>query len=310
MSIVKIESLHIKELDVYHEHSEPSLLHYYEPEPGVFIAESPMIVQRALDAGYEPISMLVEEKSTDFVEKILEHSGLESLKETAAQQNDNLPQNGKGNQGLTGRTAQIDQAEQAGLPGFDDIPVYVAPLEELKKITGFHLTRSVLCAMRRKKLPTVEQVISRARRIVVLDNVMNPTNAGAIFRSAAALGMDAVLLTKGSTDPLYRRAARVSMGTVFQIPWTFLEHWPEDIAILKKHGFTVTAMSLAENSVSLRDLRISPSDKIALVMGTEGPGLPAETVDACDLSVKIPMAHGVDSLNVAAASAVAFWSIV
>jgi len=275
MSIIRITSLMEPELDVFHEHSEPSLLHYYEPEPGVFIAESPMIIQRALDAGYEPVSMLVEDRSEGFAENVLEQTGFDLTSEFA-----------------------------------EHVPVYAAPLQELKKITGFHLTRGVLCAMRRKRLPSVENVIRNARRIVVLDRVMNPTNVGAIFRSAAALGMDAVLLTRGCTDPLYRRAARVSMGTVFQIPWTFLDQWPEDIAVLKQHGFTVAAMSLADDSVSLRDLRISPSDKIALVMGTEGPGLPAETVEACGLSVKIPMAHGVDSLNVAAASAVAFWSIV
>ena len=270
MSICKIDNLYAKELDVFHEHSESFLLHYYEPEPGVFIAESPMIIQRALNAGYEPVSMLVEDRSMQFVEIVLEQCGI-------------------------GQDA--------------DIPVYVAPLEELKKITGFHLTRGVLCAMRRKRLLSVEGVLHDARRVVILDSVMNPTNVGAIFRSAAALGMDAVLLTKGSADPLYRRAARVSMGAVFQIPWTFMDQWPEDVAMLKQYGFMVAAMSLMDDSVSLRDVKISHDDKIALVMGTEGPGLPPETVRACDLSVRIPMAHGVDSLNVAAASAVAFWSI-
>ena len=272
MSIVRVSNLAERGLDVFHDRSEPSLLHYYEPEPGLFIAESPMIIQRALDAGYEPLCALVEDRSEEFVINTLEQSGL-------------------------------------GLPGCDGLSIYAAPLEELKKITGFHLTRGILCAMRRKRLPALEEILCDARRVVILDRVMNPTNAGAIFRSAAALGMDAVLLTKGSTDPLYRRAARVSMGTVFQIPWTFLDSWPEDIGVLKEKGFTVAAMSLTDDSVSLRDVKVLPDDKIALVMGTEGPGLPPATVRACDISIRIPMAHGVDSLNVAAASAVAFWSI-
>ena len=317
--INKIADLNVPGLEIFHELSEPSLFHYFEPEPGVFIAESPMIIQRAVDAGYEPICVLVEDRSEDFIVKILEQSGIKRPVDTLDTKMDKrIPEQS----GITELVDTTDTTRNKRIPempgiarlgeacGDAELPIYVAPLEELKKITGFHLTRGILCAMRRKRLPSVEDIICDARRVVILDSVMNPTNAGAIFRSAAALGMDAVLLTKGSADPLYRRAARVSMGTVFQIPWTFLDQWPEDITLLKRHGFTVAAMSLADDSVSLRDFKVSRDARIALVMGTEGPGLPKETIRRCDLSVRISMAHGVDSLNVAAASAVAFWSIL
>ena len=272
MQIIQITDLQTAELSIYHELSEPSLQHYYEPEPGLFIAETPMIIRRALDGGYEPVSMLVEERGEGSAEEKLAQCGMNAA-------------------------------------GYPDLPVYAAPYEVLKAITVFPLTSGALCAMRRRALLTVEDVISHARRIAVLDSVMNPTNVGAIFRSAAALGMDAVLLSKGCTDPLYRRAARVSMGTVFQVPWTFLPDWPESAAVLKQQGFLTAAMTLDDRSVSLRDVRFGPEDKVAIVMGSEGPGLPPETVQACDMSIRIPMAAGVDSLNVAAASAVAFWQL-
>jgi len=194
------------------------------------------------------------------------------------------------------------------------IPVYTAPLDVLTQLTGFKLTRGMLCAMRRPRLPTVEEVCSGARRVAVLENVMNPTNIGAIFRSAAALNMDAVLLTPACSNPLYRRAIRVSMGTVFQVPWTFLGdesvRWPEDgIQLLKEQGFKTAAMALSNNSVTIKDPRLLSEEKLAIILGTEGDGLADSTIAGCDYTVRIPMSHGVDSLNVAAASAVAFWQL-
>lgn len=190
-----------------------------------------------------------------------------------------------------------------------DIPVYTADEAVLCQLTGYHLTRGVLCAMLRPKLPTLEDICAGANRIVILENVQNPTNVGAIFRSAAALGMDAVLLTPGCSDPLYRRSARVSMGTVFQIPWTFTGPWPESMAALKGLGFQTVALALADNTLSIEDPRLMEEEKLALLLGSEGDGLTEETIAACDYTVKIPMYHGVDSLNVAAASAVAFWQL-
>ena len=277
---LRMKSIHItdpctEELKIFCGTSEPQLLHYYEPEPGIFIAESPMIISRALYAGYKPEAFLIEERNDLFVEKILDQC--------------------------------LETSEYTELP--EDIPVYSAPLDVLVGITGYTFTRGVLCAMRRRQLPAPADMMASSKRVVVLENVMNPTNLGAIFRNAAALGMDAVFLTKGSTDPLYRRAARVSMGTVFQIPWTYINSSLSGIYELKKKGFRTIAMALSDDAESLKDIKVKSSEKLAVIMGTEGPGLIQETIDSCDSSVIIPMSHGVDSLNVAAASAVAFWQI-
>ena len=266
----EIKDFAAPELDVYARTSEVQLLRYYEPEPGIFIAESPKVIERALNAGYHPISFLVEHKD-------LEGEAQEILKQ------------------------------------YPDVPVYTAEYELLVKLTGFALTRGMLCAMRRNPLPSVEEICRNASRIAVLENVVNPTNIGAIFRSAAALHMDAVLLTGGCSDPLYRRAARVSMGTVFQIPWTFFDEkteWKtEGIRSLKAMGFKTAAMALREDSFDIDDPHLMAEEKLAVVLGTEGDGLASETIADCDYTVCIPMAHGVDSLNVAAASAVAFWQL-
>ena len=269
-NIIEITDFEAPELDVYARYSEVQLLRIHEPKPGIFIAESPKVIERALDAGYEPISMLVEHRHI----------------ETQAK-------------GLITRCG--------------DIPVYTAEYEVLTKLTGFALTRGMLCAMKRRVLPTVAGVCQKAHRIAVLENVVNPTNVGAIFRSAAALHMDAVLLTSGCSDPLYRRAARVSMGTVFQIPWTFVDNsviWPEEgMKSIQNLGFKTVAMALRDDSFSIDDPKLLAEEKLAIVLGTEGDGLASQTIADCDYTVKIPMSHGVDSLNVAAASAVAFWEL-
>lgn len=260
------------ELDVYARLTEAQLLNKDHPEEGLFIAESPKAVIRALDAGYEPVSLLVEDRHI-----------------------------------YTEAREVLDRC-----PG---IPVFTASFEVLTQLTGYQLTRGLLCAMRRKPLPGVRKICEGARRIAVLENVMNPTNVGAIIRSAAALHMDGVLLTPGCSNPLYRRAIRVSMGTVFQIPWTFLEKeeagpWPEDgIRYLKSLGFRIASMALHDESVDIDDSRLHQEDKLAILLGTEGEGLRSETIGASDYIIKIPMSHGVDSLNVAAASAVAFWEL-
>lgn len=270
-NIIEITDFTDSALDVYARLSEAQLLHYYEPETGIFIAESPKVIGRALDAGYQPISLLAERR-------------------------------------------HIDSQAKDILTRCGNIPVYTAEFEVLTRLTGFPLTRGILCAMRRRPPLSIEQVCAQAHRVVILENVMNPTNVGAIFRSAAALNMDAVLLTPACSDPLYRRAARVSMGTVFQIPWTYFGKqegmWPEQgIGRLKEMGLKTAAMALCEASVPVDDPRLLKEDKLAIIMGTEGDGLAAETIAACDYTVKIPMSHGVDSLNVAAASAVAFWQL-
>jgi len=269
-NIIEITDFAAPELNIYARYSEVQLLRINEPNPGIFIAESPKVVERALDAGYEPISMLVEHKHI----------------ETQAKE-------------LIARCGNI--------------PVYTAEYDVLTKLTGFVLTRGMLCAMTRRTLPTVEEVCSNARQIAVLENVVNPTNVGAIFRSAAALHMDAVLLTSGCSNPLYRRAMRVSMGTVFQVPWTIFpekEKWPEDgMATLQRLGFKTAAMALRNDTVNIDDPGLMSEEKLAIVLGTEGDGLCEDTIANCDYTVKIPMAHGVDSLNVAAASAVAFWQL-
>ena len=261
-NIIEITDFNAPELDVYARRTEVQLLNREYPERGLFIAESPKVIERALDAGYEPVSCLVERRH-------IEGEAKEILKRCG------------------------------------EIPVYTAAFEVLSRLTGFQLTRGMLCAMRRKALPTAAEVCAGKRRVAVLENVMNPTNVGAIFRSAAALNMDAVLLTPACSNPLNRRAIRVSMGTVFQVPWTYVE----DAAQLKELGFKTAAMALCEDTLSIRDPRLQAEERLAIVLGTEGDGLAASTIADCDYTVKIPMSHGVDSLNVAAASAVAFFQL-
>lgn len=263
--IIAITDFDAPELDIYARLSEVQLLRIYEPDSGIFIAESPKVIERALDAGCQPISFLVEDK-------------------------------------------QIETQAKALLERCETVPVYTAPFDVLTRLTGFALTRGMLCAMYRPKRPTVEEVCAHARRVAVLEDVVNPTNVGAIFRSAAALNMDAVLLTPACSDPLYRRAIRVSMGTVFQIPWTYLEEQDRQ-KIFHELGFKTVAMALRDDSIGIDDPRLKAAEKLAVVLGTEGDGLAASTIENCDYTVRIPMAHGVDSLNVAAASAVAFWEL-
>ena len=268
-NVTEVTSLQIPELSIYHELSENQLYHYNEPELGLFIAESPKVIGRALDAGYEPVSFLLEKDQTE---------------KEAAQ--------------------ILERCEKY------DVPYYVAESNILTQITGYHLTRGVLCAMKRKPLEGVAEICARtkAKKIAVLENVTNPTNAGAIVRNAAALGMDVVLFTCGCTDPLYRRAARVSMGTVFQVPWTVIPEG-EEFSSLKKLGFKTVAMALRNDTRVINDPEIKSSEKLAIFLGAEGDGLLPETIAACDWCIKIPMDHGVDSLNVAACSAVAFWEL-
>lgn len=261
-NIIEITDFAAPQLDIYARLTEGQLLNRHEPEKGIFIAESPKVIERALDAGCVPISILLERRH-------VEGQGKEII-------------------------------ERCG-----DIPVYTAEFNVLTQLTGFQLTRGMLCAMHRPKLPTVEEVCEGAHRIAVLENVVNPTNVGAIIRSAAALNMDAVLLTPFCSNPLYRRAIRVSMGTVFQIPWTFIESMEQ----LHTLGFKTAAMALSDDSVCIDDSQLMAEEKLAIVLGTEGDGLAASTIADCDYTVRIPMSHGVDSLNVAAASAVAFWQL-
>lgn len=275
-NIIKITDLSIPELDVYARLSEVQLLRYNEPDLGLFICESPKVITRALDAGYTPISILVEEK--EIKDEVLEI---------------------------------IERCDTI----YKDIPVYTADYTALSQLTGFNLTRGMLCCMRRNVLLSVSEIITNARRIAVMEDVVNPTNVGAIFRSAAALNMDAILLTPACSNPLYRRAARVSMGTVFQAPWTFFEHGPSEdatcsyITELQKLGFKTVAFALRDDSISIDDPILSQEEKLAIILGTEGEGLKDSTLESCDYTVKIPMSHGVDSLNVAAASAIAFWEL-
>ena len=270
-NIIEITDFEAPELDVYARLSEGQLLNRHEPEKGLFIAESPKVIERALDAGCAPVSLLLEKKHID------------------------------------GQAKDI-------VARCENIPVYTAEFDILTKLTGFKLTRGALCAMRRPQLPSIENVCSGARRIAILENVMNPTNVGAIFRSAAALNIDAVLLTPACSNPLYRRAIRVSMGTVFQIPWTFIgdamDQWPyPGLSLIKNLGFKTAAMALSDDSVSIDAPELMAEEKLAIILGTEGEGLASCTIADCDYTVKIPMSHGVDSLNVAAASAVAFWQL-
>ena len=270
-NIIEITDFEAPELDVYARLSEGQLLNRHEPEKGLFIAESPKVIERALDAGCAPVSLLIEKKHID------------------------------------GQAKDI-------VARCENVPVYTAEFDVLTKLTGFKLTRGALCAMRRPQLPSIENVCSGARRIAILENVMNPTNVGAIFRSAAALNIDAVLLTPACSNPLYRRAIRVSMGTVFQIPWTFIgdtmDQWPyPGLSLIKNLGFKTAAMALSDDSVSIDAPELMAEEKLAIILGTEGEGLASCTIADCDYTVKIPMSHGVDSLNVAAASAVAFWQL-
>ena len=254
------------ELDVYARLTENQLLNRAHPEEGMFIAESPKVIERALDAGCIPVSLLMETKHVQGESK--------------------------------------EMIERCG-----DIPVYTAESDVLTKLTGFALTRGALCAMYRPKLQEPEEICAKARRIAVLENVVNPTNVGAIFRSAAALHMDAVLLTPGCSDPLYRRAVRVSMGNVFQVPWTYFDRNEDYMETLHQMGFRTAAMALCEDSVSIEDPALMREERLAVILGTEGEGLRDATIGRSDYTIRIPMSNGVDSLNVAAASAVAFWQL-
>ncbi len=261
--MIKVTDFRDPRLDVYARLTEAQLAQVPGPGQGLFIAESPKVIGRALDAGCKPVSILIEENNLN-----------EETKEIIAR--------------------------------CGDIPVYTGENKVLAQLTGYKLTRGLLCAMERPQLTEAEDVIENAKRIAVLEDVVNPTNLGAIFRSAAALGMDAVLLTPGCSDPLYRRSARVSMGTVFQVPWAF---WDKPIGYLRELGFKTAAMALKEDTIPIDDGRLQNEPRLAIVLGTEGEGLTGATISQCDYTVKIPMYHGVDSLNVAAASAVAFWEL-
>ena len=264
INYTEITDFRAPELDVYARLTEAQLLNRFEPKKGMFIAESPKVIMRALDAGCRPVSLLVER-------------------------------------------GHVNAEAEETILRCGDVPVFTAPLDVLTQLTGFQLTRGMLCAMLRPQLPTVAEAVTGAKRIAVLENVQNPTNVGAIFRSAAALGMDAVLLTPGCSNPLYRRSCRVSMGTVFQVPWTYLdEDWQNQLSDL---GFRTAAMALKDDSYSIDAPELRAVEKLAVVLGAEGDGLTADTIARCDYTVKIPMYHGVDSLNVAAASAVAFWEL-
>lgn len=262
-NFIEVTHLGDPRLDVYARLTEAQLAQTPGPKQGLFIAESPKVICRALDAGCQPVSLLIE----------------------------------KGN---------LNQETQAVIDRCGDVPVYIGENAVLAQLTGYKLTRGMLCAMERPALKTPEEVVQNTRRIAVLEDVVNPTNLGAIFRSAAALGMDAVLLTPGCSDPLYRRSARVSMGTVFQVPWAFID---KPLGYLRELGFKTAAMALKENTLSIDDARLQQEPRLAVVLGTEGEGLTDAAIAQCDYTVKIPMYHGVDSLNVAAASAVAFWEL-
>ena len=269
--IIEITDISAPELDVYARLTETQLRNRLEPEKGIFIAESPKVIRRALDAGCRPQSLLMERKHID------------------------------------GQGAEI-------IARCGDIPLYTAEREVLESLTGYTMTRGILCAMSRPKLPTLEEVLKDAKRVAVLEGIVDSTNIGAIFRSAAAMHIDVVLLTPTCCDPLCRRAVRVSMGTVFQIPWTRIgenkEQWPEPgLQRLNNLGFKTAAMALSEDAVTIEDPNLMAEEKLAIILGTEGDGLSDQTIAQCDYTVCIPMSHDVDSLNVAAASAVAFWQL-
>ena len=264
LKTIQITSLDDERVSLYGRLTEAQLRMTLEPERGMFIAESPKVIRVALDAGWQPVSLLCEQRH------------------------------------IEGDARDI--VERVG----EDVPVYTGSRELLAQLTGYTLTRGVLCAMRRKPLPPVDSVVQNARRVVVIDAVTDTTNIGAIFRSAAALGIDGVLLTRDTCDPLNRRAVRVSMGSVFLVPWTWLDG---PIASLHEWGFKTAAMALSDNSIPLDAPQLKEEPRLAIIMGTEGDGLPHQTIEEADYTVKIPMAHGVDSLNVAAAAAVAFWQL-
>ncbi len=269
MNIIKITNFQAPQLDIYARLTENQLLNREQPDKGMFIAESPKVIERALDAGCKPISFLMEER-------------------------------------------HIETEGKDILARCEDIPVYVAEFDVLTQLTGFKLTRGMLCAMYRPSLLSIEQVCTGARRIAIMENVVNPTNVGAIFRSAAALNIDGVLLTQACSNPLYRRAIRVSMGNVFLLPWTFIdeEQWEAKGAnLMHEYGFKTVAMALKDDSLYIDNPSLKQEEKLAIILGTEGDGLADGTIEKCDYTVKIPMSHGVDSLNVAAASAVAFWEL-
>ena len=305
INIIEIKNLDVPELQIYYNLNEAQLFHYFEPKPGIFIAESPKVIERALDAGCVPMSFLMEKKHVKTQAKEI-LARCEKLQSQDIKQTDKM-------EAENGNSSMAAEHEIPVCAAEHEIPVYMAEIEVLAKITGYQLTRGMLCAMYRPTLPSVEQLCKNARRVAILENVVNPTNVGAIFRSAAALGMDAVLLTPACADPLYRRASRVSMGTVFQIPWTYFDKnvsWPDGaMDVLHKLGYKTAAMALRDDSVSIDDEKMMAEEKLAIVLGTEGDGLADHTIADCDYTVKIPMTHGVDSLNVAAASAVAFWRL-
>lgn len=270
-NIVEITSLSAPELDLFSRLTESQLRSRQEPEKGIFIAEGLKVIGHALDAGCVPVAFLVERR-------------------------------------------HIEGKARDAIARCGDIPVYTADSAVLSMLTGFALTRGVICAMRRPTPRTLNDVCTGAKRLAVLDGLVDPANVGAIFRSAAALGMDAVLLTQSCCDPLNRRAVRVSMGTVFQIPWARIGdsslHWPEaGLAYLNEMGFSTAAMALSDKSVAIDDPELCAREKLAVILGSEGDGLAADTIACCDYTVRIPMQHGVDSLNVAAASALAFWQL-
>ena len=273
--MIRVDNLALPEISIYNSRSETALFRCCEPEPGLFIAESAKVIERALEAGYQALSCLLEEGFR-------------------AEPGSSYP--------CLQKLLQDVEEEKEG-----SVPVYAAGLKTMEQIAGYHLTGGILCAMRRKRPLPPESILAGAARVAVLEGVMNPTNVGAIVRSAAAMGMDAILFTGGCADPLYRRAIRVSMGCIFQIPWTIADSPDELFALLQRNGFITAALSLREDSIRIDDPRLKEAPSLALYLGSEGDGLAASRIAACDYSVKIPMYHGVDSLNVAAASAVAFW---
>lgn len=264
-NIIEFTDIEAPELAVYRPQRETQLLHWYEPDTGVFLAESPKVIERALRGGYKPMSILCERRD------------------------------------ITGEAADV--IKSAG------VPVYTSDSATITELTGFKLIRGAICAMRRRPLPAPEEICRGARRIAVLENVVNPTNVGAIFRSAAALGIEAVLLTDTCSDPLYRRSSRVSMGTVFQVPWTYMRGALTDTELLHGMGFKTAAMALVEDSVDIDDGQLNSEERLAVILGAEGDGLSEQTISAADYTICIPMSNEVDSLNVAAASAVAFWQV-
>lgn len=280
MNIIEIKDINAPELKVFAASSEAQLYRYFDPEIGIFMAESANVVLRALEAGYEPLSVLVEDSRFE----------------------------------IEGRPVFDAIEKHWGKEKLDSIPVYMAQREIVMNITGYNLVRGLWVTLRRKPEPSIEEFLKDKKRITVLYDVVNPTNVGAIIRCAAALGMDGALLTHPSVDPLTRRSARVSMGTVFQIPWTQASREDSEglnlIKKLQENGFKTVAMALTEDSTSVDNDEIRANDKLAILMGSEGPGLPKEVIAACDYRVMIPMYHGVDSLNVAAASAISFWELM